>query len=371
MSEIKSVALKFVGVAAAFHALKSKRALSWSAFLTLHPLIKNLLKQISTDHSATLSNIVSSVLLYVASKDSVLPKDYVSLYVWLGFFLIKAKQKISQIKQNESQRSKGSQSFVSKVIRKYESLPVTSATFSKVAFLAIFAQLLSHYLANPKSLNNLYINDTVRNRFFNPVWINYAAKGSSHHLDWKKVLATYAKTNALLIAVFGAVSFKLFKEKWDQKKYGVYLSVTERFTYKQILINWWNYSSAKGNSIANLIVVPNLISIILLSLTSSPGSIRSVSKFSVGYNKLIGFILALIAVSINSEIDPKIFGAINLYLFRLILLSKWRIIKTQRLALPNWNTIETLVMSFGVFQIMKLKDKGVNDSIVNIIGKIM
>ncbi|CQB90054.1 Uncharacterised protein [Chlamydia trachomatis] len=105
--------------------------------------------------------------------------------------------------------------------------------------------------------------------------------------------------------------------------------------------------------------------------------VNHLKLFFKSYTKIIGFAAGLITLGLNSinlipswgysgdesirEIKPDVFNSINLYLFRLILLSKWRITKFKhplftKVSRLNWNKLETALMTFAIWKIMNLND---------------
>ncbi|KAG5418983.1 hypothetical protein I9W82_003702 [Candida metapsilosis] len=116
------------------------------------------------------------------------------------------------------------------------------------------------------------------------------------------------------------------------------------------------------------------------------------------YTKVIGLIAGVIAIKLNymqlvpdwgfnkkveaemtttgynvvydedvDEIPParllskQFYNDLNMYLFKLVVLSKWRILKTyhplfSKVQLPLWNKLETLLMCFGFLKMMNLND---------------
>lgn len=378
--QLKTVSLKFAGIAAALHALKAKRPWLWAAFLALHPVIRGGLHELSSQGSSTAANAISLVLLYRAALDSAIPKDYVSLYFWLLYIFMWGKRKLMPAIPARSSPLES----LKLTIRDFNA-KLPPQTWLKLGFAAVFGQLLSHYLAHPASTANVFLNDTVRTRIFNPVWLHHTAVAALvpllslrvHTVLTRGIVRTYIRHNAFLFAVFAAILFSKAKALYDQKRNGIYLDTDKRPTTQQIVAGWLKGSIARANSVANLVLGPSVLSMILLTLTTPALLVRAShasrkrTKLLHNYVKLVGFVLALATVCANHTQDSKILGAFTLYLFRLIVLSNWRVAKASYLKISSWNALETAAMSAGVFTFLQLKDKGINDSLVKLLARIM
>ncbi|KAK6464148.1 hypothetical protein DFJ63DRAFT_61329 [Scheffersomyces coipomensis] len=397
-----------------FLAAKIPKPLLWSSFLALHPKIRQQLFQPSVRNRLIkyydsirvdrrlrkTSNLVSCILLYLASSSNTkIPNDYLSIYLWINYYgnLNPPSAKNIVISPQYSKYLK---------LDYYKSKTLTKLYDNKeyIIYPLIFGQILSNYLTPTKfKLNQRYLSSSIKSRILNPIWINYSLGVGSQYLDWVGLLKSYSLHHLMLGSAIGLVSFKSrILDRYYALKYQIH---TEE-SWGDIIRNYVSYVSHTTNSYVNFIYAPNLISILMISVTApmlaslnNPNfpikplhlSYTSNSKnFFKLYTKIIGFIAGFITIYLNdidlvpdfgyksskqigNEVDSEVEGdnirkisksflnALNLYLFRLILLSKWRIIKENHpsfklLKLATWRKLETLVACYGIYKIMNLND---------------
>ncbi|CAK7903311.1 hypothetical protein CAAN1_07S06854 [[Candida] anglica] len=397
MVDSKKVAIKFVGITAALAKLKARRPILWAAFLTLHPAIKAVISTLSGSGGPCqnrVSNAASAILLYLASHDSVVPKDYISLYFWMSYILGWADNHKSNALREKSPNGEplvptvkavAANANVNEVNATTEEISTklkdhvifTRQSLSKIAYATIFGQLLSQYLSPTHFMGKKHLNGTVKSRLFDPVWFQRTKCGQS--LNWKSVGKNYLAYNIVLATVFALAKFRSVKEKVDRQRSGIFLSPNEDRTPSSDI--WKSFARSvveRANTLTNLVFVPNLIAIGLVSLSGVslpfPDSRNFPRKWFV---KLVGFSSVLLSFLLNSfepeslQLDPTTLSVVTMYLFRLVLLSKWRTAKDIVLKGPNWNVIETALMSYGVYTYMNKQDAGEKDLLAGLVGKIM
>lgn len=396
---------------------RTPRPLAWSSALSLNPLIRKLLSrayknvygtygQLLADvqrRIAKLSNFITSTILFVATADNVkIPKDYLLIYLWIGYYGVLNPPSALNIlvSPNLSPFLKISHYRSETLSRLYENKEF-------IIFPLIFAQILSNYLTPTKyKLNQRYLSTSIKQYFLNPIWINYSLGVNSHSINWLGLFKSYLKHNAYLCGFFALANFKSrFLDAYYEIKHGL-----NDDSIWNLVKNYFSYVFHKGNGMVNFIYSPNLISIFLISLTSPLFSYLKTSPknsilnktysshlkfFFKTYTKVIGAVAGFITLYANSmdlvpdfwykkkpvdyddynnsiylqlssnnnvrRISKTFLDGLNLYLFRLILLSKWRIIKENHpwfklLKLKTWNRIEALVMCYGVWKLMNLND---------------
>ncbi|KAI5955097.1 hypothetical protein KGF54_001658 [Candida jiufengensis] len=200
--------------------------------------------------------------------------------------------------------------------------------------------------------------------------------------------------------VIAGMSFKeLILDKFYEIKYGK----RDKETESAIIQNYLVYIFHKSNAIINFIYLPNLISMGLIGLTSPIFKILNTTpnlklhffylnnqkQLFKNYIKLIGFIAGLVTMILNAKkvipdigynktvakqqedyeeevphvryLSKQFFNDLNIYLFKTIVLQKWRITKSHhpifsQLNLSVWNQLETLLMCFGFWKMMNLYD---------------
>lgn len=375
-----------------FRVLRIKNSTSWTNFITLNKPIKDALirgcKTSDPDIKRRLDklgNFISCICLYFATVDSkLIPKDYMLIYLIFNYI-------------GELDPPSNSQIIVSPRISNYFKVhnykPWLQELYKKkeyVIFPAIFAQILSNYLTPTKyKLNQKYLSSGLKRYILNPIWINYRLGINYNRVSWIGLFRVYLFQNFVLQ---GFIGLYYFKAKLLDKLYEVKHNGQETKNYHEVIMNYLCSVWHRSNSFINLIFGCNLISIFLISLTSpifrilTPSSttkmnwiqlvyLNHLKFFFKSYTKIIGFIAGFITLYFNylnlipswgcSEnvrtIDSSFINSLDLYLFRLILLSKWRIIKNNhpwfiKFSKLDWNRFETILMSFGIWQIMNLND---------------
>lgn len=380
-----------------------------SGFLGLNPTIKSLLlnnkelisKHIGNDSTTVerrlgkISNLISCIFLYFATSTSrLIPQDYAAI-----FLLIKYHGELNPPScLNIHISPKYSKYLKIETYKQYPTLTKLYENKEFIIFPAIFAQILSNYLTPTRfKLNKRYLSSSIKKYILNPIWLNFSLGINYSRLNWVKLIRTYALQNFILMGVVGVYTFKTrVLDKLYEIKYEV---ATE--SEIAIIKNYLMFIINKANSIMNFIYLPNMLSILLIVLTSpifrvlTPTTNAPRTKlqqlyldnyklFFKTYTKIIGFIAGFITLYLNSiniipaigydrepnepsesrnirYIDKTFLNELNLYLFRLILLAKWRIVKMNHpkfklVKLRTWRKAETVLMCWGMFKIMNLHD---------------
>ncbi|EGW35107.1 uncharacterized protein SPAPADRAFT_131868 [Spathaspora passalidarum NRRL Y-27907] len=386
---------------------QSPQPLYWIAFLSLNPIIKRLLldnqdkiSQCCKFDTATferrtkkLANLISCCFLYSATvTNKFIPKDYGLIYFIINYYgeLNTPSNTKIQISPNYSKYFK---------LETYRNHPTLVKLYENKEFFifpAIFAQLLSNYLTPTRyKLNQRYLSSSIKSRIFAPIWKNFSLGVNHARLNWISLLRNYLIQNYVIIGFLGLLTIKtrlldrLYEVKYKKRNE----------TELSVVLNYWTYNFHRANSIVNFIYAPNMIAILLITLTSPmfrllkpKGDIpkntlqklykRNYKLFFKSYTKTIGFVAAFLTLYLNAlnvvpalgykdeeedetenirTISKSWLNDLDLYLFRLILLSKWRITKENHpsfkiMKLKNWIRLETLLMCFGVFKVMNLND---------------
>lgn len=377
-----------------FKVLRIKNSFYWTNFVTLNKPIKNLLIQNSNTNDPNIhrrlskcANAISCVFLYCATVNSkLIPKDYLLIYLLINY--------VGKLNPPSNTKILVSPKY-SQYLKTSNYQPWLNQLYEKKHFFifpAIVAQILSNYLTPTKyKLNQRYLSSLLKKYILNPIWINYKLGINYNRVNWISLFRTYCFQNVVLMFAMGLY---FFKSKLLDRLYEIKHNKDEKKDYNTIIQDYFAYVTHKSNSFINLIFGVNLISILLISLTSpvfralTPKTttnmnwiqllyVNHLKLFFKSYTKIIGFAAGLITLCLNSinlipswgysghesirEIKPAVFNSINLYLFRLILLSKWRIIKFKhplftKVTRGNWNKLETVLMSFAIWKIMNLND---------------
>lgn len=374
--------------------LRVKKSPQWAAFLALNPTIRSILTSwIRPKHKdpetvdrrvRKLSNLLSVSFLYAAASNNPrIPKDYLLIYIYMTYYGELNPPSSSVIVSPSTAKyfkvsSYPKDSWVRKLYEKKHF----------VIFPIIFGQLLSNYLTPTRfKLNQRYLSSSIKSHIFNPIWINFSMGVNTQTLNWLGLLKTYLRHNGFL---FGYYLLAGFKEKFLVHYYelqnGTY---REHYNVRSIVRNYIAYAANKANSMANFIYCPNILSMFLLALTAPALTKYSIirdaylsnfKQFIKAYFKIIGFVAAFSTMALNSmdflpaygyrslpdsqnirTVSASFMDGLNMYLFRLIVLSKWRIVKENHpwftiLKVGTWERIESVVMCYGVWKLMNLGD---------------
>ena len=404
--------------------VRLQNPIQWANFLSLNKPIRELLSyyqgtlsKLRSSHNKPssctlnkLTNFVTCVFLYFASVDmDQFPKDYalVSLLsVYHGELNPPSK---SQILVSDS-LSKPFKLSTYKSSRVYSPLMKIYQNKEYIIFPILYAQILSNYLTPTKyKLNMMYLSPFLKRYILNPIWINFLLGRNYSRINWKNLSRNYLLHNVVIAALVAGYSFK---ERILDRFYAIKYGHGKADSEASIFQNFAAYVFHKSNSITNLIYIPNLISIALIIASSPVFSILGSKRYPdlhrlyvlnqklvfKTYTKVIGLIAGVIAIKLNymqlvpdwgfnkkveaemtttgynvvydedvDEIPParllskQFFNDLNMYLFKLVVLSKWRILKTyhplfSKVQLPLWNKLETLLMCFGFLKMMNLND---------------
>lgn len=382
------------------------KPVQWASFLGLNPTIKKLLhtkkhwlsKHIEQDETTLnrrldkVANLVSCIFLYFAASTSrIIPQDYAAIYLLInyhgelnppGCLKIHISPKYSKYLKIET----------------YKKYPVLTSLYDNKEFIifpAIFAQILSNYLTPTRyKLNKRYLSSFIKRYILDPIWLNFSLGAYYSRFNWIRLLRAYAIQHYILVGLVGAYTFKTrFLDKLYEIKYGL-----TKDSEWSIIKNYLSYVINKSNSFINFIYLPNILSIFLIVLSSpifrvltpirgEPRTrlqslyLKHYKLFFKTYTKVIGFVAGFITIYLNHMniipalgydqesnglpnircIDKPFLNQLNLYLFRLILLSKWRIIKNYHpkfrvIPLKTWRKLETVLMCWGMYKIMNLND---------------
>ncbi|KAI3402737.2 hypothetical protein KGF56_004411 [Candida oxycetoniae] len=362
------------------------------------------------------SNFVTCTFLYKATLDNYsVPKDYFIVDFFSNYYGQLNPPSKSQILV-EPKVSKYVKLSTYKKCRYYKQLRSIYENKEFVIFPLLYAQILSNYLTPTKyKLNQRYLSSFIKKNFLNPIWINFTLGRKYYRIDWFNLLVTYLLQNFVLGVVIAGYNFK---EMLLDKLYEIKHGKRSADSQSSILRNYLIYCLHRSNSILNFIYCPNLLSILLIILTApifkllNPLSgqmslntlqsyyLKNSKTFFKTYTKLIGFTAGFVTICLNAlilipdigydnidstsgggggdddddytdfnqnSINPvrslskEFLNSLNLYLFRVILLSKWRITKEnlplfQKVKMSTYNRIETILMCFGFFKFMNLND---------------
>lgn len=383
------------------------KPLQWSSFLSLNPFIRRIVtmnyeliaKKTQSEnvkkHIAKVSNIATCCFLYFAVADNAkIPKDYLSIYILLNYIVNLNPPSAGNISLSRFSR-------FTKIDTYSKTLGTLYSNKEYVIYPMIFGQILSNYLTPTRyKLNQRYLSGYLKTMILNPIWINFSLGVKSHRINWLGLIMTYVQHNAMAYLFFGLMSFKSrFLDHFYELKHGIFLNGEAGTTISGIVKNYLTYAGHRANSLINFIYLPNLISMLLISLTSPllvylrnpshPATNRwylsHVKLFFKSYTKVIGFVAGIVTLYINSanfipdygyklevsddttestnirHISKGFINNLSSYLFRLILLSKWRVVKENHpqfrlLKLKSWNRLEAVLMCIGVFKLMNLND---------------
>ncbi|PVH15283.1 uncharacterized protein CXQ87_003121 [Candidozyma duobushaemuli] len=369
--------------------LRAKNPIRLTAFLSLNPTIRSVINDWLRDHTRLkdpetvdrrarkLANLVSVGILFSAvANNPQIPKDYWSIYFYTAYFgelnppssRITVYPTLSKATGIDKMKKKSWVRYV--YTRKHY-----------VIYPVIFGQLLSNYLTPTRyKLNHKYLSASIKNYILNPIWVNYRLGVNSQSVHWVGLLQAYVKHNVVLFGIYALLSFK-------NRVIDTYYEATNgAFDFSRIKIllrHYLIFVGHKANAMANFIYGPNLVAMFLLSLTAPMltrvGFLRDIyfgnmKTFVKNYIKSIGFVSAFATMSLGlrlpettwrpqniRQISTGFYDSLNSYLLRLIILSKWRIVKENHrwfsiINIPNWDRIEAFILCYGVWNLMNLND---------------
>lgn len=376
--------------------LRVKNPLRLTAFLSLNPTIRDVISDWLRDHTRLkdstivdrrarkLANLVTVGFLFLAvAGNPQIPKDYWLLYFY-GSYIEELNPPSSRITVYPTM----SKAMGIEKMKKSQLVRYLYTRKHYLIYPVIFGQLLSNYLTPTRSrLNHKYLSSSIKNYIFNPIWVNYRLSVNSQLIHWAGLLRSYLKHNVILLGVYGLLAFK--DRLWDQFQ-GLTSGSLSYTSFRKSLSDFLIYIGHKANAMANFIYGPNLIAMFLLSLTAPMLTrvvylrefyLANMKPFVKNYIKAIGFISAFATMSVGSlqlvqsygytpqpgdpknirQISTDFYNGLNSYLLRLIILSKWRIVKDNHkwfslINVANWDRIESFVLCYGVWNLMNLND---------------
>lgn len=406
------------------HIVKLQNPIQWANFLALNKPIRQLLSyyqeslpmlRLNTakdppNEVTKIANFITCAFLYFATVDMrSFSKDYILVTLLSAYHGELNPPSKSQILVSDS-LSKPFKLSTYKSTSIYSPLMKLYRNKEFILFPTLYAQILSNYLTPTKyKLNMMYLSPFLKRYILNPIWINFSLGRNYSRINWKNLATNYVLHNVVIAAVVAGYSFKdRVLDRFYAIKYGYGSPDSEA----SVLQNYAAYVYHKSNSITNLIYTPNLVSILLIAVSSPMFTLLGSSRYPElhrlyvsnqklvfkTYTKVIGFVAGLVAIQLNymqmipdwgynkrveaefkvtgdnviyeEDIDEvpsarlfskQFYNELNMYLFKLVVLSKWRILKTyhplfSKLHLSLWNKLETVLMCFGFFKMMNLND---------------
>lgn len=358
--------------------LRVKRPWLWTLFVSSNPLLRRVFASVIRAHRkdpATvnrrvnkLANLASCSLLFAASANNYsIPKDYLLVYIFMTYYGELNPPSSSVIVSPTTQ-------WFSKLHAYHEHgwIHKLYQNKHKIVFPAIFAQILSNYLTpTAYQLNHKYLSGGIKKYILNPIWMNLSVTPRSMSVNWFGITKSYVAHASAIFAYCALISARSTLTRiWNSLGYDFELDGTAlRKNLYQAL--------RRAVATTNFIYSPHLISLVLVGLTSpllKTAPLRGLylyntKQFVKYYIKVIGFAAALTTIKISTPfltenpdyLSKSFVDALNMYLFRVVVLSKWRIAKSNHpwftiLRYGTWDRIETFVMCFGVWKLMNLND---------------
>lgn len=376
--------------------LRAKNPIRLTAFLSLNPTIRSVINDWLRDHtrlkdpetvdrrSRKLANLVSVGILFLAvANNPQIPKDYWLIYFYTAYF--------GELNPPSSRITVYPTLSKATGIDKLKKKSWVRYLYTRkhyVIYPVIFGQLLSNYLTPTRyKLNHKYLSASIKNYILNPIWVNYRLGVNSQLVHWVGLLQAYVKHNVVLFGIYALLSFK---NRVIDTYYEATNGALDFSRIKNLLRHYLIFVGHKANAMANFIYGPNLVAMFLLSLTAPMltrvGFLRDIyfgnmKTFVKNYIKSIGFVSAFATMSLGSlrliqdygyqrlpgdpknirQISTNFYNSLNSYLLRLIILSKWRIVKENHrwfsiINIANWDRIEAFILCYGVWNLMNLND---------------
>ncbi|PSK35620.1 hypothetical protein C7M61_004409 [Candidozyma pseudohaemuli] len=376
--------------------LRAKNPIRLTAFLSLNPTIRSVINDWLRDHtrlkdpetvdrrSRKLANLVSVGILFLAvANNPQIPKDYWLIYFYTAYF--------GELNPPSSRITVYPTLSKATGIDKLKKKSWVRYLYTRkhyIIYPVIFGQLLSNYLTPTRyKLNHKYLSASIKNYILNPIWVNYRLGVNSQLVHWVGLLQAYVKHNVVLFGIYALLSFK---NRVIDTYYETTNGALDFSRIKNLLRHYLIFVGHKANAMANFIYGPNLVAMFLLSLTAPMltrvGFLRDIyfgnmKTFVKNYIKSIGFVSAFATMSLRSlrliqdygyqrlpgdprnirQISTNFYNSLNSYLLRLIILSKWRIVKENHrwfsiINIANWDRIEAFILCYGVWNLMNLND---------------
>lgn len=316
------------------------------------------------------ANFASCCLLFSAVANNYsIPKDYLLVYIFMTYYgelnPPSSKVIVSPTTQQFSKiHTYQEHGWIQKLYRNKH----------KIVFPAIFAQILSNYLTpTTYRLNHKYLSGGIKKYILNPIWFNLSVTTRSQSVNWIGLSKSYVSHAGLLFIYCALMDAKSTVGRiWNSSGYEFGISLDGLTLRKNIL-----QALHRALAITNFMYSPHMISVVLIGLTSPLFKAKllrrlytqNTKQFVKYYIKVIGFVAAFASMLIatpflteNTDYLSKSFmDAVNMYLFRVVILSKWRIVKSNHpwftfLRYGTWDRIESLFMCYGMWKLMNLND---------------
>lgn len=374
MNPLVSKAVKWLP---ALLLLRVKRPWLWTLLVSSNIPLRRLFAKVFQAHQKDpktvnrrinkLANFVTCCLLYMAVANVYsIPKDYILVYIFMAYHGDLNPPSSDLIVSPTTQRFSKIHAY-----KKYQWFQKLYENKHKIVFPAIFAQILSNYLT-PTSyrLNHRYLSGEIKNYILNPIWINFSVTAKALSINWTGLSKSYF-THATFLFVYCALIAAKSSALTMLNSLGCEFRISsdEKGLRRGII-----EECKRAITLANFIYLPHMISVVLIGLTSPLFKtrllrklyLRNTKQFIKYYIKMIGFAAAfasmLVPVSpFASRLSKPFMDGVNMYLLRVIILSKWRIIKSNHpwftiLRYGTWDRIESLVMCYGVWKLTNLND---------------
>lgn len=408
LSQLDSRVLRCLKVLTVLLLGRVKRLVPLSIFLTLNPWIRKMMlnifetfvKRIPTRKerrkAASLSNIISCGFLYTASiGNNEIAKDYWAMYLWSNYYAVLNKPSDSNIIVSPF-------SSVIKVKKRSEFVRKLYDNKEYIICPLVFAQILSNYLTPTNyRLNHRYLSSSIKRWVLNPIWINFSLTKSGAFLHWKSLVEVYLLHNLIAVVIVAVVNLKSrFLDYYYALKYHAYhKDGREDLTLTTLIKNYSFYVLQRANTWINFVYIPNLVSMFLIAISAPLLSLlqnsstlwwhrfymRHIKLLFKTYVKSVGFFAAILSLMLNARhsedcwrnesetiyddedgVAPRYISkswlkGLNLYMLRLIIMSKWRIVKEnhptfRKVKGVTWDRLETILFCLGIYKLMNLVD---------------
>ena len=177
----------------------------------------------------------------------------------------------------------------------------------------------------------------------------------------------YIIFNLFFLSLYLLTTFRLFRDNLDRSRYGFLIDQPKK-SVQRLWLDYVRKGLNTTNTWTNVIFLPNIIAVSWFGVSS-----RQITKL---YVRLVGFFLAFAAFALHQfecserQLNDKFLEVVNTYLFRTLLISKWRTAKQLWLKKHDWLAVETAVMSLGVFAYLQRYDGGDHSGIAKVVATI-